>query len=68
MYIYILVRINIRVVIIMNKNYTFSLDVDIMKELKFKAFELETSQSKLIETFIKDGLKNLKNQKELEIE
>jgi len=45
----------------MNKKKTsFSLDADLLKDLKFKAVELGTSQTVLIEKFIKQGLINVK--------
>jgi len=42
------------------KKTSFFLDADLLKDLKFKAVELGTSQTVLIEKFIKQGLINLK--------
>ncbi len=40
------------------KKTSFTLNIDLLKDLKMKAVELETSQTKLLEKFIKQGLKN----------
>ena len=40
------------------KKTSFTLNIDLLKDLKMKAVELGTSQTKLLEEFIKQGLKN----------
>ncbi|MBZ9570592.1 hypothetical protein KQY27_03405 [Methanobrevibacter sp. TMH8] len=40
------------------KKTSFTLNIDLLKDLKMKAVELGTSQTKLLEKFIKQGLKN----------
>ncbi|MBF4468241.1 MAG: hypothetical protein ISP01_02435 [Methanobrevibacter arboriphilus] len=40
------------------KKTSFTLNMDLLKDLKMKAAELGTSQTKLLEKFIKQGLKN----------
>jgi hypothetical protein len=42
------------------KKTSFTLNIDLLKDLKMKAVELGTSQTKLLEKFIKQGLKNYK--------
>ena len=42
------------------KKTSFALDANLLKDLKFKAVELGTSQTVLIEKFIKQGLLNIK--------
>lgn len=37
---------------------SYRLDKKLIKELKFKALELETSQTELVEKYIKKGLEN----------
>ncbi|WP_225369447.1 hypothetical protein [Methanobrevibacter arboriphilus] len=40
------------------KKTSFTLNIDLLKDLKMKAVELGTSQTKLLEKFIKQGLKD----------
>ncbi len=42
------------------KKTSFTLNIDLLKDLKMKAVELGTSQTELLEKFIKKGLENNK--------
>jgi len=41
------------------KKTSFTLDTELLKSLKMKAVQLDTNQTKLLEKFIKEGLKDI---------
>lgn len=43
------------------KKTSISLDTDLLKELKRKAIDLDTTQTELMEKYIKEGLANEKS-------
>lgn len=50
------------------KRKTLNIDYDIARDLEKKAVELEITQTELINILLKQGLKQMENQTELEIE
>ena len=50
------------------KRKSLNIDYDLARKLELKAVELETTQTELINLFIKQGLKRLENQKTLDVE
>ena len=50
------------------KRKSLNIDYDLARKLELKAVEMETTQTELINLFIKQGLKRLENQKTLDVE
>jgi len=42
------------------KKASFNIDTDLLKQLKFKAVEMDTTQTELLTKYLKEGLKNEK--------
>ena len=50
------------------KRKSLNIDYDLARKLELKAVELETTQTILINKFIKDGLEKLENQTTLNVD
>ena len=50
------------------KRKSLNIDYDLARKPELKAVEMETTQTELINLFIKQGLKRLENQKTLDVE
>ena len=50
------------------KRKSLNIDYDLARKLELKAVELETTQTILINKFIKDGLEKLENQTTLDVD
>lgn len=50
------------------KRKSLNIDYDLARKLELKAAEMETTQTELVNLFIKQGLEKLENQTTLEVE
>ena len=52
----------------LTKRKSLNIDYDLARKLELKAVEMETTQTILINKFIKDGLERLENQTTLDVD